>query len=261
MKHFYLLVISIVIGITCFAQTATNFNCTDCSGGSHNLFTELDAGKVIVLCWVMPCSSCIPNSKTTYNIVNSYQTTNPNSVFFYLADDYANTACSSLSSWANSNLMPESSFSLRFSNASINIADYGTYAMPKIVVLGGNLHSVFFDNSVTTFNATNLQTAINNALAATSGVEEQNSELFNVSLFPMPSNNQTTLSLGLKSLSNVKIELYNVVGNKVLEIFNNQLNSGDKNIQFNTSDLTNGIYFVKVSVADRIKILKLIVSN
>ncbi len=260
MKHFYLFVISIIIGVTGFAQTATNFTCNDCSGGSHDLFTELDAGKVIVLCWVMPCSTCIPNSKTSYNVVNSYQTTYPNRVFFYMVDDYANTTCTSLNSWANTNGMPEASFSLRFSNASISISDYGAYAMPKIVVLGANTHTVFFDNSVTTFNAANLQTAINNALTAT-GVNEPGSDFYNISLYPVPSNGQTTLSLGLKSISEIKIELYNVVGKKVSEIYNHQLNSGYNEIRINTSDLTNGIYFIKIGVADRNKILKLIVSN
>jgi hypothetical protein len=249
-----------IFGISSFGQTATNFTCTDCNGGSHDLFTELDAGKVIVLCWVMPCSTCIPNSKTSYNVVNSYQTTNPNRVFFYMVDDYANTACSSLNSWANTNGMPQSAFSQRFVNASIAIADYGTYAMPKIVVLGGSTHNVFFDNSVTTFNATNLQTAINNALNTT-GIEDLGSDLNKMSLFPIPAGNQTTLSIDLNEKSNVKLELYNVVGKKVLEINKDQLSSGINEIQINTAELTNGVYFVKASAANRNKLIKLIVSH
>lgn len=42
-------------GFMAFGQTtATDFTVNDCGGTSHNLFTELDAGKVIVLCWPMP---------------------------------------------------------------------------------------------------------------------------------------------------------------------------------------------------------------
>ena len=262
MKHFLLFVISMIIVITGFSQTAVNFTSNDCNGVSHDLFTELDAGKVIVLCWVMPCSTCIPNSKTSYNVVNSFQATNPGRVFFYLADDYGTTPCSSLNSWANGSgvSIPQSSFSQRFVNPSILISDYGTYSMPKIVVLGGTTHHVYFNSTVNTFNATNLQTAINNALAAT-GVDDLNSDFLNVSLFPIPSNNQTTLSVSLKSNSNVKVELFNLVGEKVSEIYNNQLNSGSNEIILNTSGYTNGVYFVKVSVSDRIKIIKLIVSN
>jgi len=177
-----------------------------------------------------------------------------------MCDDLANTSCTSLNSWANTNTMPQSAFSLRFSNAAINMTDYGAAGMPKIVVLGGPNHDVFFNSVVNTFNATNLQTAINNALAATA-VEDINSAFSNISLFPVPSKNQTTLSLDLKSKSDVKVELYNLVGKKVSDVFNNELYSGSNEIQINTSDLTNGIYFVKVSVADRNKILKLVVSE
>jgi len=248
------------IGINCFSQTATNFTCNDCSGGSHDLFTELDAGKVIVLCWVMPCSACIPASKTTYNVVTSYQTTNPDRVFYYLVDDFGDTPCSSLNSWANTNNISESTYSKRFVNTAINMTDYGSTGMPKIVVIGGASHTVYY-NVNSSVIATNLQTAIDNALAATSGIENNNSDLFNVSLSPVPSNNQTTLSVNLKSISNVKVEIYNVVGKKVSDVYNSQLKSGDNKLNINTFDFNNGMYFVKVSVADKIKTIKLIVSE
>jgi hypothetical protein len=256
-------VISILIGVNSFAQTATNFTCNDCNGGSHDLFTELDAGKVVVLCWVMPCSSCIPNSKTSYNVVNSFQTSNPGRVFFYMVDDYGDTPCNTLNSWANSASVsiPQSSFSQRFVNTSINMTNYGATGMPKIVVLGGATHTVFFNSTVTAFNSTNLLAAINNALAATSGIESLYSGQFNASLFPIPSSNKTTLTIELKSLSNVKVELYNLVGKKVSELIKGQLSPGKNEIPINTSELSNGIYFIKVSVTDREKTIKLVVSN
>ena len=260
MKHFFLFLIATLVTISSFSQTAVNFTCNDCSGVSHDLYTELDAGKVIVICWVMPCATCIPNSKTTYNVVNSYQTSNPNRVYFYMVDDYGDTPCSSINSWANSNSMPQSSFSQRFVNTSIKMTDYGSAGMPKIVVLGGPNHTVFFNSTVNTFNATNLQTAINSALATT-GVDEITSSLSEIVLYPVPSKNQTTLSLELKIKSDVKVELFNLVGKKVSEIYNDQMNSGNNQIIISISDLPNGIYFVKVSIADRNRILKLIVSD
>lgn len=260
MKHFYFLIISIIIGINCFSQTVTNFTCNDCSGGSHDLFTELDAGKVVVLCWVMPCSACIPASKTTFNVVTSYQTAYPDRVLFYLIDDYGDTPCSSIDSWGNTNHIISATYSFRFSNPAINMADYGSTGMPKIVVLGGTSHTIFY-NVNNTVNSTDLQTAIDSALAATSGVENINSEFFNISLSPIPTVNQTILSVNIKTNSKVKVELYNIVGIKVSEIFNNQLKSGSNKININTSDLNHGIYFIKVSVADKVKTIKLIVSN
>ena len=260
MKSLILVFLLMFIVFAGYNQTATNFSCNDCSGTSHDLFTELDAGKVIVLCWVMPCSTCIPNSKTTFNVVKTYQVPNPNRVYFYLCDDLANTACSSLGSWGTSNSISADSYSLRFSDASINMTDYGAAGMPKIVVLGGPSHEVFFNSTVNTFSAVNLQIAIDSALAAT-GIESLSSQFSDINLFPVPSGNQTILSINLNSFSKVKVELYNVVGTKVSEIFNDNLNSGLNKITLNTSELNNGIYFVKAMVADRTKIIKLIVSK
>ena len=70
--------------IAIFGQT--DFNATDCAGAPHQLFSELDGGKVIVLVWVMPCSSCIPGAKAAYNASASFASSNPGRVFYYLID-------------------------------------------------------------------------------------------------------------------------------------------------------------------------------
>ena len=91
-----------------FAQTtATDFTTNDCNGLSHHLFDELDNGNVIVISWVMPCSPCATYSLPAYSAVQSFATSHPGQVHFYMADDYANTSCSSLSGWGNNyNIAP-----------------------------------------------------------------------------------------------------------------------------------------------------------
>ena len=84
------------------AQTAADFTALDCNGVSHNLYTDLGAGKVIVVTWVMPCGSCIGGAASAYNAVQSFATSNPGKVFNYLVDD-AGSSCSSLASWAMAN--------------------------------------------------------------------------------------------------------------------------------------------------------------
>ena len=83
-----------------FATFATDFTATDCASTSHNLFTELAAGKVVVITWVMPCGACITGASNASNAVIAVG--NPN-VVFYLVDDAGNTNCSSLNSWASTN--------------------------------------------------------------------------------------------------------------------------------------------------------------
>ena len=100
MKKLSIAILTILCSGISFAQTtATDFTTNDCAGVSHTLFSELDAGKIIVAAFVMPCGSCSAPSLAAYNAVQSYAISNPNTVYFYLVDDAANTTCASLTSW------------------------------------------------------------------------------------------------------------------------------------------------------------------
>jgi hypothetical protein len=144
MKKTLLTATAILSGMIAFAQTATDFTANDCAGSPHNLYSELDAGKVIVISWVMPCGACIGPSVAAYNAAESYASTNPGKVIFYLADDLGNTSCATLTSWGNTNSMPNA---IKFSSTSVNQTGYGTAGMPKIVVLGGASHTVFYNQN------------------------------------------------------------------------------------------------------------------
>ena len=72
-KNQLLFILLFLIGIVSSAQTtATNFTANDCSGTPHTLFTELDAGKVVVIAFVMPCATCIAPTLSAYNHALSY---------------------------------------------------------------------------------------------------------------------------------------------------------------------------------------------
>ena len=88
-----------------FAQMATDFTTNDCNGVSHHLFDELDNGDIIVICWVMPCVPCATYAGYASDAVQSFVTSHPGRVKYYLADDYANTACSNIDAWADNYLL------------------------------------------------------------------------------------------------------------------------------------------------------------
>ncbi|MBN2364928.1 MAG: DUF4623 domain-containing protein [Calditrichaeota bacterium] len=72
-------------------------------------------------------------------------------------------------------------------------------------------------------------------------------ERFEVSQnYPNPFNPTTTINLSIPELADVKITVYNVLGQKVTEIFNGKLNPGYHKIQFNASRLASGMYFYHV---------------
>lgn len=259
MKQFCLFLFLLCGVITAGAQTATNFTCNDCQGNQHDLFSELNSGKVIVICWVMPCSSCIPPAKTTYNVVKGFQDNYSGRVFFYMVDDYADTQCSSLNSWGASNLMQESSYSLRFSNSAINMLDYGDAGMPKVVVLGGSDHDIYY-NANNTVSATDIQNAINSALSASS-VNNPASGSNIIYLQPALSDKETVLVINSRSAGNARVELFNVTGSKVATVFSGKIYSKENNIPIGTSGLSNGLYFLKTDVSGTTTVLKLVVSH
>lgn len=240
-----------------FSQIATNFVANDCSGTSHELFADLNAGKVVVMCWVMPCGSCSGPALTAWNMVKSYQTSNPGKVIFYMVDDYANTSCSNLASWASSNNL---SGTTMFSNAAIKMSDYGSAGMPKTIVVGGGARRVFL-NENNSLNSANLQTAINNALLATSSTEIVKDAGINaVSIYPNPAVDLASVYFKVSKVSDIKIEVFNQLGKKVLEnVYQNQ--SGDVRLDINTSTLREGVYFVKVGEGENRKVMKLVISR
>ncbi|MCX6256863.1 MAG: T9SS type A sorting domain-containing protein [Bacteroidia bacterium] len=249
-KHLFTFFCIAITFISMAQTTATNFTCNDCAGVSHDLFSVLDSGKVIVLIWVMPCSSCVPATKTSYNVVNSYQTTYPGKVYFYLADDLANTSCTSLDSWANSIAVPQSAYSTSFSDAHINYSDYGTPGMPKIVALAGTDHRIIY-NSNNTVNATILQDSINSFLQSPSGIFRPNNDPATINIMPNPANETTGISFYLSSSSVVKMEIFNSAGKLIENIKTAELPGGNNNLKINTSNYNTGLYFVRLTDGDR----------
>lgn len=256
MKNILLIISVLLITSTGFAQTATNFTCNDCAGSSHDLFTELNSGKVIVICWVMPCTSCISPSKTTYDIVQGYASSHPNKVFMYICDDFGTTPCSTISSWATQYAMPNTT---KFSNPAIAMSDYGDDGMPKIVVIGGSSHSVYYtvENTV---NTTSLQNAINSAIAAT-GISNEFSVFSSINVFPNPAKNNTVLTLNADKPAMISVAIYNMLGQKISTVFSGIAPQGESNFEIKTNEYPSGIYFVKIDDAKKNKMIKLIVSH
>lgn len=255
MKNQLLSVLFVAFTAMIMAQTnATNFTANDCSGVSHELFKDLDSGKVIVMVWVMPCGACTGPAISAYNIVKSYQANNPGKVRYYMVDDYANTNCASLDSWCNSNGIEKNAFSLRFVNSAIKMTHYGSNGMPKIVVLAGADHKVLY-NVNNTINTKDFQKAIDAGLVITGTSEEENIGA-SLSISPNPVKGLTVLSFNLEQASDVKIELLNAEGKLMQTVFTGKRASGENTLDLNMTSYSQGIYFVKLSYGIKAKLAK-----
>ncbi|MBC7383247.1 MAG: T9SS type A sorting domain-containing protein [Bacteroidia bacterium] len=237
-------------------SVATDFTANDCGGTSHHLFSELDAGKVVVISFVMPCGSCIGPSQSALATVQNFASSHPGKVVFYLADDVANTSCSSLSAWATNNGMGSIP---AFSSGSVTETPYGSGGMPKIVVLGGTNHSVYFTQNGGV-NSINLTNAINSALTAT-GISEVKKVDLQVKIFPNPAIDKLSVNYILTQTSEVNFEIYNMLGSKVKTFGEGKHTFGKQESQLDFGALTNGIYFLKIEAGSASQIIKFTIAQ
>lgn len=214
------------------SQNATNFIADDCNGINHNLFNELDNGDVIVLAWVMPCGPCATYAGYAESAVETFATSHPGKVKFYMVDDFANSNCQYLSSWAaNYNISTDAIFS----SSDINMNDYGGPGMPKVVVIGKYNYSVYYNGNNTSITKADVSSAINQAL--TESILNINNSENSFKLFPNPTSDYLNFTVPLKK--DDQIEIFNNLGDKILniDIFNNSID---------VSKLEKGIYFLNI---------------
>jgi hypothetical protein len=83
-----------------------------------------------------------------------------------------------------------------------------------------------------------------------------------IKVFPNPANNKVTIQYNLLENSNVKIELYNIIGESlktILPLTEQSNNNYSYTVQLN--DLTTGMYFMKLKINNSESIIKLVISN
>lgn len=258
MKSLTLFIATLFVSSISFGQTtATDVTVTDCEGGTVNLFTELDAGKIIVIGWTMPCASCAVPLLAVHNEVLNYAISNPGIVEFWLTDDYANTGCNTIQNWCTTNGITTAKY---FSTSDLDMMDYGSNGMPKVVVLGCSSHNVYYNvnNSPTAQGA---GAAIDAALAdiaisCTTGIGEVDDSEMLVSCFPNPATSVLNVSIELLNAQNAVVEVVGLNGEVYSQVSLENLTASKNEIQINTEKLSAGLYFLKVSSNDVVRVEK-----
>jgi len=239
---FKILLVLFVVNTGFSQNTATDFTTDDCNGISHNLFDSLNAGNVIVIAWVMPCGPCATYASPAYSAVQSFASSHPGKVDFYLVDDFANTACPTLVNWGITNNMP---LNTTFSSSDISMSDYGTNGMPKVVVLGGANHAIYYNDNDDKITFIGVQTAINDALSSPLNIHEQENNIFQLSCFPNPANDFLRINYKINKIDNIKFQIVNVVGETVLQVDENKYLFTETGQQYiNINNLKDGVYFL-----------------
>lgn len=221
------------------AQTATDFTATDCNSASHTLYTELNAGKTVVITWVMPCGSCVNGGKAAQNAVQSFDATNPGKVIYWMIDDLGDTPCPSLSSWASSNGI---TLPTLFGNAG-NAADendFGGTGMPHVVVIAPNKTILFNKKN----GAANDESGIKSAISQSIALSVADIDAKKISIAPNPASTEVRISYD-KAITSVKV--VTAMGQTAAEY-----NYADRKLSpsIDISALATGIYKVIITDID-----------
>jgi hypothetical protein len=76
--------------------------------------------------------------------------------------------------------------------------------------------------------------------------------------YPNPFNPSTVISFSLAKAGNTKIEIYNILGQRVATLLNKELGAGSHKVKFNGSNLSSGIYFYRLQSDNYSSIKKMI---
>lgn len=82
-----------------------------------------------------------------------------------------------------------------------------------------------------------------------------------ISLFPNPSKDEATIKLNLDNNSAVSVNVFDILGKKVITLSEKNLDKGEQKITLNTSSLKNGEYFVEIKSENKVTNIKLIVAH
>ncbi|MBW6459461.1 MAG: T9SS type A sorting domain-containing protein [Bacteroidales bacterium] len=139
--YLFMLIVMVVAGTLHGQDTAMDFDQKDCSGIQHHLFSELDAGKVVIIEFIMlNCAPCIVATRALEDIIKPYETSHPGRVVIY-SFGYLNVyTCPQLTAWVQNNTFNHPIFSS--GEAMMNY--YGGMGMPTFVIVGSNEHKVYY---------------------------------------------------------------------------------------------------------------------
>lgn len=217
--------------------TAMNFSGQDCNGNNVDLFTDLEAGKAVMLIFYMPnCGSCPPVAQKMQTMANNINANQPGRVKAYSFPYQNSTTCTYSATWVTSNNL---SLFTPMDSGAVQVAYYGGFGMPTVVLLDGSTHDVKF---VTQDFNTSDTTTMRDLILGNAGLNDELASENKVQLFPNPASKSFTVSLDGSYVEEISISTLD--GKVVKEVIcskNNTIQDVD------VSALESGNYIVTIS--------------
>lgn len=232
------------IGIS--QTTAMQLAGEDCNGNQIDVFNDLDNGKAVVLFFYMPnCGSCPPPASKIQKMAQNVNAIYPDAVKGYAMPYNNNTACTGVADWVKNNNLK---WYAPVDSGATQVAYYGGFGMPTVVLLGGaNRDVLFVTQDFNTSDTTKMRNLIL-GMHTSAGVKELNNVVSNIEVFPNPSSEIITLKYTSIKDVNSQISVLTTDGKQV-QVFEKEKNSVGLNTkQINVKDYPVGNYLIKIEI-------------
>lgn len=242
-----------LISLTKAQTTAMDFTQADCDGVDHQLYSELDAGNVIILEYMMlNCAPCVTGTQAMEAIMKPYELSHPGRVHLYSFAFLNSYTCEQIIQWKRDFNFNHPAFS----EGEAQVAYYGGMGMPTLVVVGTNEHKVFYKSiGYTPEVDASIREALDSALLYTpSGIDDKiPGSKFKV--YPTVFNDRLYVETS-EAGAGSELVISDIFGRQVLNSYVSE--SGRANI--GVSMLPKGIYFARLKdnngFSDGIKLIR-----
>ncbi len=255
LKTYALLFSAFFFGGTAFSQVgavAPDFTQTDLDGTTHNLYTYLNAGKVVIVdmsaTWCGPCWS-FHNAHYLESLHDQFGPDGTNEVVVLFYEDDVSTTLADLhgtGSNTQGDWVTGVSYPIINGTVSLPYPEYGT-GYPTISVICPSDKKIMYN--LWGMNLSQMQTAIQDVIdecAAAMSVSEV--ATLNASIAPNPTTGLAKIQFQSLQAETATVTLYSVSG-QVIQTISHEVISGDNTIDLDLSGMETGTYFVKVTTS------------
>lgn len=251
MKKIYTSILALIL--TCShinAQTtAVNFNMSDCNGNMHNLFSELDAGKVVIMeFFMLSCSPCIDAGNALDPMFTRLKATCSNNINYYQFGFTNSYNCSQITNWVTSHNFT----SVPIDSGAYQVGYYNGMGMPSIAVVAGKSHKVLY---LCNANTASFDVVKDTAVIADSirtffnckptGIKKPTQNISSISLVPNPASTNLSLSFDSKSEGVLQLSIVNLTGQKIMDFPKENIRTGIWNKTYELPHIPSGFYFIR----------------
>jgi thiol-disulfide isomerase/thioredoxin len=257
MKKILTSITTIIATGSLFAQVgvvAPDFTQTDINGTSHNLYTYLNAGKVVIVdmsaTWCGPCWG-FHNAHYLESLHDEFGPGGTNEVVVLFYEDDTQTTLADLNGTGSNtqgDWVTGVTYPIINGTASLPYPEYGE-GYPTVSVIcptDKKIKDNLFGYGTLNEMRAAVQDIIDQCSSAASLTENTALE---VSVAPNPTTGNTTVRFSVPTDATATIELYSVSGQYIFAV-QKTIASGENSVDLDLSTLDAGTYFIKVMNED-----------